>query len=176
MPFLCSFRFMIVSKPIICDSSMPGARPHKPAIGLIGLVLVFSITLTCQAQQSFADIHVHYNWDQKEIIDAQGIVEKMKQANIEFAVVASTPSNLALELKRAGGDMIIPIFSPYTHELGKRDWYIEARTLQLAEKGLRNRQYQGIGEVHFMAVFGRDRIMRFSWDYSSWRKSTRCRY
>ena len=104
-------------------------------------------------QQPFADVHVHFNWDQKEIISAHEVVDKLKRANIAFTVVTATPSELALEIKRAGGDLIIPFFSPYTHTLGKQDWYLSERTLQLAEEGLRSGQYQGIGEVHFMAGF-----------------------
>jgi predicted TIM-barrel fold metal-dependent hydrolase len=120
---------------------------------VIRILLPLAMATTCQAQQSYADVHVHYNWDQKEIISAETIVEKLKKANTEFVVVTSTPSELALELKRAGGDLIVPIFSPYTHEMGRQDWYLDDRTLNLAERGLRNGQYQGIGEVHFMVGF-----------------------
>jgi predicted TIM-barrel fold metal-dependent hydrolase len=101
----------------------------------------------------FADTHIHFNWDQKEIIDASTVVNKLRRAGIDFAVVSSTPSTLALELKQAGDDLIVPIFSPYTHELGRQDWYLDQRTLELAEAGLRQRLYHGIGEVHFMSGF-----------------------
>jgi len=105
------------------------------------------------AQSSFADIHVHYNWDQKELISAEQIVEKLKNANVAFAVVSGTPSELALELKQAGGDLIIPFFSPYTHEMGRHDWYLDPKTVALAEAGLKSKRYFGIGEVHFMTGF-----------------------
>jgi predicted TIM-barrel fold metal-dependent hydrolase len=131
---------------------LPVMKPRLTSI-VIRILLLLAMATTCQAQQSFADVHVHYNWDQKEIISAEAIVEKLKKANTEFAVVASTPSDLALELKRAGGDLIVPIFSPYTHELGRNDWYIDEHTLRLAEHGLRSGQYLGIGEVHFMVGF-----------------------
>ncbi len=106
-----------------------------------------------QAQMPFADTHIHFNWDQKEIIDASTVVNKLRQAGVDFAVVSSTPSALALELKQAGDDLIVPIFSPYTHELGRQDWYLDQRTVELAEAGLRQRLYHGIGEVHFMSGF-----------------------
>jgi len=131
---------------------LPVMKPRLISIA-IRILLLQVIATTCQAQQSFADVHVHYNWDQKEIISAEAIVEKLKKAGTEFAVVTSTPSDLALELKQAGGDLIVPIFSPYTHELGRHDWYIDERTLHLAERGLRSGQYLGIGEVHFMVGF-----------------------
>jgi len=125
----------------------------KPLVAAIGLVLACSSLAGSRADADFADVHIHYNWDQQEIIDARAVVEKLRNAGVEFAVVASTPSQLALELKRAGGDLIIPFFSPYTHELGKRDWHISGQTVKLAEEGLRSGQYRGIGEVHFMAGF-----------------------
>jgi predicted TIM-barrel fold metal-dependent hydrolase len=122
----------------------------------LAAVLLAILSLSMMAtisQQPFADVHVHFNWDQKELISAEAIVARLKRAGIAFAVVAATPSELALELKRAGGDLVVPFFSPYTHELGKQDWYLNQRTLQLAEAGLRDGYYQGIGEVHFMAGF-----------------------
>jgi len=125
----------------------------KPLVAAIGVILTCSSLADSRVVADFADVHVHYNWDQREVIDARAVVEKLKNANVEFAVVASTPSDMVLELKRAGGDLIVPLFSPYTHELGKRDWYISEQTVQLAEEGLRNGLYRGIGEVHFMAGF-----------------------
>jgi len=128
------------------------SSPRRYAGLLIALLLV-AMSTPSQSQQPFADVHVHFNWDQKEIISAREVVARLKRANIAFTVVTSTPSELALEIKQAGGDLIIPFFSPYTHALGKQDWYLNERTLQLAEEGLRSGQYQGIGEVHFMAGF-----------------------
>jgi predicted TIM-barrel fold metal-dependent hydrolase len=115
-------------------------------------VLLFS---SCHAQEQtpFADAHIHFNWDQNEIIEATAVVDKLRQAGVSFAVVSSTPSALALELKQAGADVIVPIFSPYTHELGRQDWYLNQRTVELAEAGLRQGLYHGIGEVHFMSGF-----------------------
>jgi len=128
------------------------SSPRRYA-GLIIALLLVAMSTPSQSQQPFADVHVHFNWDQKEIISAREVVARLKRANIAFTVVTSTPSELALEIKQAGGDLIIPFFSPYTHALGKQDWYLNERTLQLAEEGLRSGQYQGIGEVHFMAGF-----------------------
>jgi hypothetical protein len=103
--------------------------------------------------EPFADVHVHYNWDQKEVITAARVARKLEQHNVEFAVVAGTPSDLALELKQAAGDRVVALFSPYTHALGRRDWYRNGEVLRQAEEGLRDGRYEGIGEVHFMAGF-----------------------
>ena len=101
----------------------------------------------------FADAHIHFNWDQKEIISAADIVQTLKQHHVKLTIVAGTPTQLALELRQAGADWIIPFFSPYTHELGKRDWYKNKQLASLLEQGLKQGLYHGVGEVHFMAGF-----------------------
>ncbi|MDH3218876.1 MAG: amidohydrolase [Gammaproteobacteria bacterium] len=126
---------------------------HGIVVTLIGLAATTRVVTADKAGQGFADVHVHFNWDQKEIIGAEEIVGKLRAAGVEFAVVAATPSELALDLKRAGGDLIVPLFSPYTHELGRNDWYRDERTATLAEAALQSGRYRGIGEVHFMSGF-----------------------
>lgn len=101
----------------------------------------------------FADVHVHFNWDQRELIDAGHIAAKLAAADVEFAVAAGTPSELALELAHSSGGRVIPLFSPYIHELGRRDWYRDPRVIAMAKAGLSAGEYHGIGEIHFMAGF-----------------------
>ena len=120
---------------------------------LLALLLMPSAGAGDRHTEAFADIHVHFNWDQRELIDAAAIVDKLQRGGVEFTVVSGTPSELALELQRAGGDRVVPLFSPYTHEFGKQDWYLHPRTVELAEEGLRSGRYRGIGEVHFMLGF-----------------------
>ncbi len=134
---------------------LPAAAGRRNKFGsrLAAIPWLIAAVAPCAAGEPFADIHVHFNWDQKEIISADEIVARLRRANVAFAVVTSTPSALALELKQAGGDLIVPFFSPYTHELGRRDWYLDSATVRLAEQGLRQGLYRGIGEMHFMAGF-----------------------
>jgi len=126
---------------------------------LAGLCLVFlsacSSLQNKSVQVKFADAHIHYNWDQKEIISAEKIVGILHRNRVDLAIVAGTPTALALELrqKQQVGQRIVPLFSPYTHELGKRDWFKNAGLAKSFEAGLRDRQYFGLGEVHFMAGF-----------------------
>jgi len=101
----------------------------------------------------FADAHIHYNWDHAEIISVQAVVEKLKRENVGLTLVSSTPSHLALELRKSGGDWVIPFFSPYIHELGKGDWYRDKAVVKQAAEGLDQGLYFGIGEVHFMSGF-----------------------
>jgi hypothetical protein len=105
------------------------------------------------ASEIFADSHIHYNWDHRKETSPEQVVEILKQHNVGLTIVAGTPSELALELREKGGDWIIPFFSPYIHELGKRDWYLDEQVVKDAEQGLKDGLYYGIGEVHFMNGF-----------------------
>jgi len=108
---------------------------------------------TSTAKDIFADSHIHYNWDHQAETSIEEVIEILKRNNVGLTIVASTPAHLALELRKKGGDWILPFFSPYIHELGKRDWYLDEKVLIDAENGLKNGQYFGIGEVHFMNSF-----------------------
>jgi len=99
-------------------------------------------------------MHVHYNWDQAEIIDPVEVIRRLKQRNIQLVVVAGTPSHYALMLQQAAGagePRVVPLFSPYLHPGGKSDWFLKPEVLIQARAGLTQGWYQGIGEVHFMA-------------------------
>lgn len=121
----------------------------------IFLMLIFSALQITNADASdiFADSHIHFNWDHREETSTQEVIDILKEHEVGLTIVSSTPSELALELKEKGGDWVIPFFSPYIHESGKRDWYMDEQVVKNAEQGLKNGQYYGIGEVHFMAGF-----------------------
>ena len=121
---------------------------------IILILIIFAPQISnAIASDIFADSHIHFNWDHREETSAQEVVDILKQHNVGLTIVASTPSELALELREKGGDWIIPFFSPYIHELGKRDWYLNEQVVINAESGLKSGQYYGIGEVHFMNGF-----------------------
>ena len=119
----------------------------------LSLVLYTSLVAHLSANEIFADSHIHFNWDHRPVTSAQEIVDILKAHNVGLTIVAGTPSPLALELREKGGDWIIPFFSPYIHELGKRDWYLDEQVVIEAEQGLKDGRYFGIGEVHFMSGF-----------------------
>ena len=117
------------------------------------MILLAIATSTTYAAERFADSHIHFNWDHREETSVQEVIDILKQHNVGLTIVAGTPSKLALELRKKGGDWVIPFFSPYIHELGKSDWYLTQEVVTKAEQGLKSGQYFGIGEVHFMAGF-----------------------
>ena len=109
---------------------MTAAGPFVRGLGAFAMLAWAGVAL---AAQPFADVHVHFNWDQRELIDAARVVAKLDAAQVEFAVVAGTPSELALELARASNGRVIALFSPYVHELGRRDWHRDPRVVARAE-------------------------------------------
>lgn len=121
--------------------------------------LVLSLFFLClwlgpvRAEIPFADGHIHYNWDHAEVTSVQTVVETLRREKVGLTLVSSTPSHLALELRAAGGDWVIPLFSPYIHEQGKRDWHLDQAVVQQAAQGLQQGLYFGIGEIHFMSGF-----------------------
>jgi hypothetical protein len=122
-------------------------------IFLLLLLCFMQLHPRASASEIFADSHIHYNWDHREETSIEEVVNILKQHNVGLTIVTSTPSELALELRKQGGDWIIPFFSPYIHELGKRNWYMDEQVVKNAEQGLKSGQYFGIGEVHFMSGF-----------------------
>lgn len=119
------------------------------------LIFIYSMLLTgnVSAADIFADSHIHFNWDHREETSVEEVVDILRQHNVGLTIVSGTPSELALELRDQGGKWIIPFFSPYIHESGKRDWYKDEEVVRRAESGLKTGQYYGIGEVHFMNGF-----------------------
>jgi len=129
---------------------MTGPGPFKRGFAAVAMLAWSGVAFTAEP---FADVHVHFNWDQREVIDAERIAARLEAAGVEFAVAAGTPSELALELARAANGRVIALFSPYIHELGRRDWHRDQRVVTMAQAGLKAGEYQGIGEIHFMAGF-----------------------
>ena len=107
-----------------------------------------SNTPTSPDYKPFADIHLHYNWDQEEVIDPPTVVKRLQDENIVLGVVSSMPSDYALKLKAAGGDRIIPLFSPYITPPHRQNWYLDKTVVEQARDGLENKKYFGIGELH----------------------------
>lgn len=96
----------------------------------------------------FADIHLHFNWDQEEIIDAASVVKRLQKENIVLGVVSSVPSDYASKLREAAGEWVVPLFSPYITPPHRQSWFLDEKVVELASEGLANKKYFGIGELH----------------------------
>lgn len=101
-----------------------------------------------------ADIHLHFNWDQEELVSAQEAIQLLRDHNVVLAVVTSTPAANAVKLRKAGGDWIYPILSPYLTGYSRNNWFRDDTLLVKMRKMLQTGQYYGIGEVHSVVGLG----------------------
>ena len=132
-------------------------------LSLLSVLLLLSAVHACtrytsqpsgEASPPFADVHIHFNWDQPEHVTAQEVVAILNKHNVVMAIGFSTPTEHILELNKAGGDIVIPFFSPYTTVRGRHTWFNDESVLIDARKGLEQKVYFGIGEVHVISGIG----------------------
>ena len=103
------------------------------------------------------DIHIHFNWDHEELVSAEEAVAILEDHNVVKAVAFSVPSDNVLTLAEAGGERIVPYFSPYITGRSRDTWYRDPRVLEAAREGLEQGLYQGIGELHLVPALGAHR-------------------
>ncbi|MDH5445348.1 MAG: amidohydrolase [Gammaproteobacteria bacterium] len=121
------------------------------------VTLLFSISACASLSGKpppFADVHLHFNWDQEELVSAEQAIEILKRHNVELAVVTATPSSNAVKLRKAGGDWVLPIYSPYIDVRARYGWFNRPDVLVRARKALQSGEYFGIGEVHLVIGLG----------------------
>ncbi len=118
------------------------------------LLAIFSVSNICVADEPFADVHLHFNWDQEELISAEEALEILTKHNVVFGVVFSVPSANALKLSKLSPKTIIPFFSPYITGHSRNNWYYDTKVLKQARDGLQKGLYKGIGELHVISGLG----------------------
>jgi len=103
----------------------------------------------------FADIHLHYSYDQQEVTSPAEAVQRLEEDNVVLAAVSSTPPELALRLREAGGDWIIPLYQPYRGPREWLSWFHDPSVPARVRAALESGNYFGIGEVHLIPGFAR---------------------
>lgn len=106
------------------------------------------------SDKPFADVHLHFNWDQEELVPAEQAISILKKHNVQLAVVTSTPSDNAVKLRQAGGDWVLPIYSPYIDVEARYGWFHRSDLLARARKALQSGNFYGIGEMHLVIGLG----------------------
>lgn len=124
---------------------------------IFALLSVLAACSSMPAQEQlppFSDVHLHYNWDQAESLTPAKAIQQLRDNNITLAVVSSTPPELALALRKAGGPWVVPFFRPYLDAQGRHRWFVDDRVLPAARQALASGQYYGIGEFHLIPGIG----------------------
>ncbi len=122
--------------------------PHRT----LGLLVACLLATVAQAEP-FADIHLHWKWNQKEVTSPREAVAILAAADIGLAVVTGTPPELALELSELAPDRVIPIYGIYRIPGEWSTWHHDSGLLERVREALRSGRYRGIGEVHMLGGF-----------------------
>jgi len=101
----------------------------------------------------FADVHLHYNWNQAEDLTPEQAVLRLQQLGVAFGVVSSRPPESALSLTNAADGWLLPFFMPYLEPDRKRDWFFDERVLPAAREALRSGRFKGLGEIHLISGY-----------------------
>jgi len=129
-------------------------RPQSYSYLYLILLAILLISGPGCANEPFADVHLHFNWDQEELISAEEVLTILNEHNVVFAVVFSVPSANALKLSKLNPENIIPFFSPYITGNSRHNWYYDTQVLVQAREGLQQGIYKGIGELHVISGLG----------------------
>ncbi len=135
-------------------------RLARRTLRLIGFLIASMATASpafanqaATATQAFADIHVHYKWNQAEITSVDEAIAALKENHIGMAVVTGTPPELALQLADAAPEIVVPIYGIYRNSGDWSVWPFEKDLLQRVRTALETGRYRGIGEVHLIGGF-----------------------
>lgn len=115
------------------------------------------IGLAQAAPEPIADVHLHFNWDQLELLSSQEAAQRMQQAGIVFGVVSSVPSHYAERLLDAAQVKTLALFSPYLDAANRWRWHKQPELLERTREALASGRYQGIGELHLQPGVGPQR-------------------
>lgn len=117
------------------------------------MALAFACLPAWAVQPPFADIHLHWKWNQKEVTTPAEAIDTLTRQSIGLAVVSGTPPGLALELADLAPDRVVPIYGLYRIPGEWATWHRDEDLVKRAREALASGRYRGIGEVHMIGGF-----------------------
>ncbi len=112
----------------------------------------------------FAEAHLHYNWNQAEVTSPDEACSNLYANDVALAVVSSTPLELPVSLREAGGDQVLPFFRPYARPGDWLTWTRDESVPDIMREAPESGRYFGIGELNPIPGFGQ------RWDTPIFRK------
>ena len=106
-----------------------------------GILLGWSWVSTAAGPAPFADVHLHFNWNQQGTTTPAEALAALKGNNVVLAGVSSSPPDLALELANAADGWMIPFFMPYLEPEGRHTWFNDERVVAATRKALESGEY-----------------------------------
>jgi predicted TIM-barrel fold metal-dependent hydrolase len=129
-------------------------RRGRPAAGLACALLLWWSAAAPAGEEPFADVHLHFNWDQTSVVDPGEALERLHRHGVVLGVVSSMPPEMALELSGAADGWIVPLFMPYLEPERRHDWFNDERVVPAARQALSSGRYAGLGEFHLTGGMG----------------------
>jgi predicted TIM-barrel fold metal-dependent hydrolase len=115
---------------------------------LAAILWMAAVTAQARSLEPFADIHIHYNWNQADAVEPAEAIKRLEANNVVLAVVSSTPPDVALELSGAAGPWIVPLFMPYLEPGRRHSWFNDPRVVPATRDALASGRFLGVGEIH----------------------------
>ena len=108
------------------------------------LLSMFNLNAGANEHPLIADIHLHWKWNQKEVISAAEAVQILSEQRVGLAVVTGTPPELALELQELAPGIVRPIYGIYRIPGEWSSWHHDPDLLKRVRRALESGRYAGI--------------------------------
>lgn len=100
-------------------------------------------------QPPIFDAQVHYNQNAWQRVRVEAIANGIRELNVRWLLVGSTPNEGTWRLVEALPERIIPMWIPEVDRDARDRWMEDDAQLRSMEESLRQRPYRGVGELWF---------------------------
>ena len=131
-------------------------------IPLILLLLIGGIFVNADAyaQTPIFDAHVHYSQPDWAVYSPAAIFRFFDEAQVQWAMVSSTPDEGTLRLYELAPQRIVPILRPYRTRGDMGTWFKDPSILAYVEQRFQKGIYRGIGEFHLPAGEAKSEVVK----------------
>jgi hypothetical protein len=98
-------------------------------------------------QPPIFDAQVHYNQNAWERVRVEAIANGIRELNVRWLLVGSTPNEGTWRLVEALPERVIPMWVPEVDREGRDTWMEDAAQVRAMEQALLQRPYRGVGEL-----------------------------
>ena len=113
------------------------------------LAIVLLAFWTPDYQPPIFDAQVHYNQNAWQRVRVEAIANGIRELNVRWLLVGSTPNEGTWRLVEALPERVIPMWIPETERDARDRWMEDEAQLRAMEESLTQRPYRGVGELWF---------------------------
>jgi hypothetical protein len=111
------------------------------------LVLVMLLLWRPDYQPPIFDAQIHYNQNAWERVRVEAIANGIRELNVRWLLVGSTPNEGTWRLAEALPDRVIPMWVPELDRDARDQWVDDPTQLAALERALPHKRYHGVGEL-----------------------------